>query len=548
MTDFVAAVFADGSPAKAQVDGIATRLTSGSGVSAEALVGEAKAQVDRASNKHIFRTGGYSIVSRLNANFGAGSGSATAGVFGVTVRIAHQNKTGKDLYAVAPVFAHYAPAGGVEANTGQDYSIKSALEPFGTAADQTTNPPQRVYANGSEVYTLSRRGVLVGSDVQISFAAAGTIFERTGVTTIGANGSFPRSQLARGGTSQWGANTGEGVSTSDLVISGTVATNVSSAYSAALLLGRTVDGTIAPSITIIGDSKAVATDDEGFGPNSGGWAYRACIDWPGGGHAIAGEKLRDTLTASGFLARFELTKYATTILCEYLTNDVGAGDSVATMKANLLTSTVRFLRRGQNVIQATVPPLTDSTNGWFDVAGQTVRANEANRITINDWIRDTGPTGFVAQANAQVAFLGAMAGWADFVDPCLGIEVNSAGALTLNGGFIMPSQSAVLQSGTATAGSTTAVTDSSKAFTVNGLKGYVIHITGGTGAGQVRSIVYNTATVITVGNPFTVAPDATSTYRVFDGNSIDGTHESTGGHTREAAAVKAKIDTLMARY
>lgn len=508
------------------------------------LVGGAAARVD---NKHIRRTGGLSIISRLNANFGAGQGSATAGTFGVAARIAHTNRTGKDVVSLAPVFAHYAPSGGVEANTATDLSVKCALEPLGTVADQTTNTPQRVYANGTETYTVSKRGVLVGSEVQCAITAGATFFERTGVTTIGTNGNYARSQLARGGTAQWGANTGEGVSNSDLVLSGSVAANTSSAYSASLMLGRLADGTIGPSISIIGDSKAVATDDEGYGPNAGGWAYRACISWPGGGHAIAGEKLRDTLTASGFLARFELTKYATHILDEYGTNDVGAGDSVATMQANFLASALRFMRRGQNYIKATVPPLTDSTNGWFDVAGQTVRANEANRTAINSWIRDTSANGFVAQANAQVAALGSLAGWADFVDPCLGIEVNAANVLTLNGGFIQGAQSAVLDSGTATAASTTSVTDTTKNFTVNGFKGYVIHITGGTGAGQVRSVAYNTATVITVGNPFTTAPDTTSTYRIFDGNSIDGTHESTGGHTREAAAVKAKIDVLMAR-
>jgi hypothetical protein len=495
-------------------------------------------------NKHARRTGGFSIVSRLNANFGAGQGSAVVGTFGVTVRIAHQNKTRKELYSVAPVFAHYAPGAGTESNTPQDYSIKSAMELFGTVSDQTTNAPQRVYANGSEIYTLSRRGVLVASEVQVSLLNLGTVFERTGITTLNANGNYGRSQIARGSTGSWGANTGEGAGVADNVLTGTVSNNVSSAYSASLILGRTVDGTIAFSISIIGDSKAVATDDEGFGPNAGGWAYRSCIDWPGGNHAIAGEKLRDTLTPTGFLSRLELTKYATHILDEYLTNDVGAGDSVAVMKANTLASALRFMRRGQNYIKATVPPLTDSTNGWFDVAGQTVRAYESNRQLINSWLRDSSVNGFVAQAKAQVASI-PDAGWADFVDPCLGIEVNAANALTLNGGFYQGAQSAAIVTGAVASATATSVTDTAATLTVNGLKGYVIHITAGTGSGQVRSIAYNTATVISTGNPWVTTPDATSTYRVFDGNTIDGTHESTGGHTREAAAVKAKIDQLM---
>ncbi len=74
-----------------------------------------------------------------------------------------------------------------------------------------------------------------------------------------------------------------------------------------------------------------------------------------------------------------------------------------------------------------------------------------------------------------------------------------------------------IATGTATAGAASTLTNSGKAWTVNQWTNYQIRITGGTGAGQVRTIASNTATVITVGTAWTTNPDATSTYSI-EGN------------------------------
>lgn len=77
--------------------------------------------------------------------------------------------------------------------------------------------------------------------------------------------------------------------------------------------------------------------------------------------------------------------------------------------------------------------------------------------------------------------------------------------------------------GTATAGATTTLTDTGKAWTVNKYSNWDVEVLSGTGAGQRRRIASNTATVLTLaaavtGNartgPFSVAPDATSVYRI----------------------------------
>lgn len=74
--------------------------------------------------------------------------------------------------------------------------------------------------------------------------------------------------------------------------------------------------------------------------------------------------------------------------------------------------------------------------------------------------------------------------------------------------------------GTATAGGASTLTNSAKAWTTNQWTNYQIRISGGTGAGQIRTVASNTGTVITVSSAWTTQPDATSTY------SIEGNDDS----------------------
>ncbi len=69
-------------------------------------------------------------------------------------------------------------------------------------------------------------------------------------------------------------------------------------------------------------------------------------------------------------------------------------------------------------------------------------------------------------------------------------------------------------SGTASAGGSKTLTDSTKSWTTNAYQSGVIMITSGTGAGQVRGIISHTGTVITVERPWDTNPAADSKYVV----------------------------------
>lgn len=74
--------------------------------------------------------------------------------------------------------------------------------------------------------------------------------------------------------------------------------------------------------------------------------------------------------------------------------------------------------------------------------------------------------------------------------------------------------------GTATAGGASTLTNAAKTWTVNQWTQSQVRIVSGTGAGQIRTIASNTATVLTTSAAWTTAPDLTSTY------SIEGNDDS----------------------
>lgn len=81
--------------------------------------------------------------------------------------------------------------------------------------------------------------------------------------------------------------------------------------------------------------------------------------------------------------------------------------------------------------------------------------------------------------------------------------------------FIRDKTQVVGDSGTVTAGTTSTLTDSSKAWTVNQWAGYWCFIRFGTGAGEVRQITSNTATALTFYAPvLAAAPTAGQLYRI----------------------------------
>lgn len=100
-----------------------------------------------------------------------------------------------------------------------------------------------------------------------------------------------------------------------------------------------------------------------------------------------------------------------------------------------------------------------------------------------------------------------------------GVYINLAGTLA---NAVPATGTATGTASAGTAGSGIAfgtLTDGTQTWTVNNLRGMLIEITAGTGAGQIKAITSNTATVITIAGTWT-APTGTSTYALRDSATV----------------------------
>lgn len=117
------------------------------------------------------------------------------------------------------------------------------------------------------------------------------------------------------------------------------------------------------------------------------------------------------------------------------------------------------------------------------------------------------------------------------------VRVTQTAGVTACGDFkdnyvFSDNKAAATVTGTATAGGASTLTDSGKSWSTNayaasGSAGWMVAITGGTGVNQIRSILSNTSTALTVLYPWDTTPDATSTYAIY--NQIANTHPVNSG-------------------
>jgi len=79
-----------------------------------------------------------------------------------------------------------------------------------------------------------------------------------------------------------------------------------------------------------------------------------------------------------------------------------------------------------------------------------------------------------------------------------------------------------IDSGTATGGGVSSLTDATKSWTVDAFVGKAVILTGGTGSGQVGYVLNNTATFLSMTAPWVTPPDGTTTYAIL-WSGVNGT-------------------------
>jgi len=431
-----------------------------------------------------------------------------------------------DVVGVRLVFVNfYLPAGGAEPVGGSDVTVKASVEnPALLAGDPTGAATIPVYFNGRRTAVMESGGILISDPVHVNVADGSPIWVRS-MPTVTAGGKWVNSATtfnsATAGTD--GSGVLEGIVTNvDSVDSGTIAGSTSFAFAPVAILG--VAASRKPSVLIVGDS--IAADTGVIRSGEVGYLARACINagYPLLRIAEGGERVLTVVNAISFYKRMRLARMATHAICQYGTNDIyGSGRTLAQLKADSLTLWKIMARTGLTTYQTTVLPRPGaSTDGYMTVAGQSITdaTKEGIRVGFNTWLRDTTASGAVAQSAGTLRGM---------LDPCTPVEVNAAGALTMNGGF-WAAAGAVVTTGTATSFTTNVITDTGAARTVSADIALTLAImTATTGAGQSCEISANTATAWTLLAAITL-PTGTVTYQVGPSYCYDGTHPTEAAH------------------
>lgn len=415
-------------------------------------------------------------------------------------------------------------------------------DPTTDAGDSTGAVTIPVFFAGKRTGVMEASSVLESDPFVVNFATAGRVLWIRCSPTVASGDKWVNATTSSssGSANFDGGGLGEGVvAGSSTIDSGTIALANAFCFTPAAILGRGVPATRKPAVLITGDSIAAETYNITAGNVS--WPTRACML---AGYATTrisegGERLFQIIAPATSWKRLRLGRHHTHVLSNYGTNDIYASArTLAQLKADVLAAAAMWASLGLKAFQATVLPRPGaSTDGYMSVAGQSITdaAKETVRTGFNDWLLDASAAGARAQSG------GALVG---VLDPCQFVETNAAGVLTHNGGFWRVPAVVGAITGTATGYTTTTVTDSGAARTVNGDQGKVLAITSATtGAGQAAVVVSNTATTWTLLAAITL-PTGTVTYQVGASYFVDGIHPSESAHDLIGNAIDVSAITL----
>lgn len=411
--------------------------------------------------------------------------------------------------------------------------------------------------SGSALFSIVAGLVPLGTNYDVTLEAVinpGRIVRAAGVT------SAPQGCGTAGGVVFAGLNSGEMSIPGDVTIpvGYTVNDYGGTTFGPVVMLGKVI-GPTPKTIAFVGDSILAGTGDNGSPLGQGGHGTRAvnnqlALKWdyttaPLYGHvrlALGGEQIAqfaDITSANQYdRSRYAIADYATNVISNYGTNDLGLG--LSSMKANVLTLAAWYCSRGQKFFQETLLPRTTSTDGFQTVSNQTVTASESVRLGFNQWVRDPSSNGFVAQV---IAINPAFAGYVDYIEVGKYIEVNASNVLTQDGGFWIVSTASPIKTGTLGAGSTSSsLVDGSGGMTSQAYKGYSLILTSGTYVNGQGCIYYNNANTFDLnGTSVGGSPSAGDTYAIKLLPTLEGVHPHSWTTILAAQAVQEKFGALI---
>ena len=295
---------------------------------------------------------------------------------GITTQLYHT--TDVACSGIRLVFANVYNNNGVETDGTNDINVKANIRLTGGL-----NFP--VFFGGRRTVVVEPGAVVVSDPVGISSSAAATFFSRTFVS-VSAGGKYPLGVLTN--------SANEGVGNGDLA-DGSVPTNATRGFGPIAILGTPAIETSSPIILAQGESITCGygdsfgtTDDYGFVSR----AFDGVLSYLNLG--LSSSSISAAILGVGAARRFRVADVIQpdAALLLYGTNDAAGGDTLNTLRNNLIAWWLIHWRRGLKCFAGTIPPKSTSTDSWATTTNQTADAvGIAARLGVNAWIRDGAP-------------------------------------------------------------------------------------------------------------------------------------------------------------
>jgi hypothetical protein len=241
---------------------------------------------------------------------------------------------------------------------------------------------------GATSNTMADGGFALSDAANVIIPAGAAFFIRS--YFVGAAGIIFTTQHGNGfvgDTANGEAMTYAASGVADQTMSGTV-TNTAGAnagvmYAPCAILGQTTS----PSVFIFGDSRSEGIHDsyDNVTPTAIGEVARAVSqNFAYINSSISASTIQNWLTSN--TRQLNLAQYCSHVICQYGVNDI-ANSARTAAQVIADRQTARSLFAGKKFFHTTLPPEVTTSNGYIDLAGQTVSATNGVRVTFNDTVR-----------------------------------------------------------------------------------------------------------------------------------------------------------------
>ena len=349
-------------------------------------------------------------------------------VKGGTARIRHT--VTQTARGIVLAFSNTYNAAGYESNGPQDITVSAGIE---HASGQVTP----AFFNGQRQIVIKPGGTAFTDPIGVVLVKGATIFTRTFVSIVTAATKYPQGGFivlaANAESHNYAAGPGaELTTTGDAVPSG--GTDNVRVFGPSAILGMPT--TPATVLAVVGDSIAAGAGDVGASGADMGWIVRALAgNYAYQRVALTGQVVDAWYASEGALKwrqQAMLDRIGPThIICELGINSISQG--FATFAARLVGNGYKgawslLATYGVPVYATTLTPKTTSTDAWVTTGNQTVTADEAARVSYNDWLRDGAPITAAPISGGVLAAIGStgtlragqaghpLAGWLEVAD------------------------------------------------------------------------------------------------------------------------------------